>query len=42
MRALTSALALTTGLAAAGVDAATIYPLDRATIMAGSDRKSVV
>lgn len=37
MRALTSALALTTGLAAAGgVDAATIYPLDRATIMAGS------
>ena len=35
MRALTSAFALTIGLAAAA-DAATIYPLDRATIMAGS------
>ena len=35
MRALASALMLTTGLVAVA-DAATIYPLDRATIMAGS------
>lgn len=35
MRALAAALMLTTGLVAVA-DAATIYPLDRATIMAGS------